>query len=83
MTNYITIHHKKGNLHHNCKFNVSEKIADSILAGLKKYFEIELAKGSITRKNKRVIVEIQVSEPNAEIIRRAFLTQLPIFENLN
>ena len=90
MNNYISFKKGKSHLLQECKFNVSEQLAESILEGLKTHFDIELSQGSITRNhacrqagNKRVIIALQLSEPHVAIIKRAFLTQLPIYQNLN
>lgn len=82
-SNYVAIHQKKGEPFHRCKFNVSERMEQYLLPELEKHFQLELSQGTITRKNKRTVVEMKVSPFNAALIRQAFISMLPIFESQN
>lgn len=82
-SDYVAIHQKKGEPFHRCKFNVSEKMEQYLLPELERYFQVELSQGTITRKNKRTVIEMKVSAFDATLIRQAFISQLPIFGSQN
>lgn len=83
MSNYLTIKKKIGELDTTIKFNVKRSLADTILKGLREHFKIELLQGSVTSKKGRVLIELRLSDPNAQLIKQAFMSQLSIFQNLN
>ena len=84
MHNYLSVTQHKDRNTNTIKFNVSENLAKStLLPELRKWFSRELQKGKVSSKNKRVIIELIVNDKNAAIIRKAFVSQLPIFENQN
>ncbi len=83
MKNYVSVVEHKNTNTNTIKFNVSENLATTLLPELRKWFYLELQKGKVSSKNKRVIIELIVNDKNAAIIRKAFVSQLPIFENQN